>query len=102
MKTKKKEKEKIKKKEKEKKRRKNQSGKKNQVMGKKNQAVGERKRESEKGKEKILLVFRRSELNSLRTKVGSHNESYAWVPKSEFFIEAPRGMSFLLHWFLFT
>ena len=61
-----------------------------------NQVVGERKREMkrERGKEKIFPVFQRSELNSLRTKVGPRNKSYTWVPKSEFFVEAPRGWGF--------
>ena len=36
-----------------------------------------------------------------RDKVGPRNESYAWVPKSEFFDEAPRGKGFLLYWFFF-
>ena len=47
-----------------------------------------------RGKEKIFLVFRRSELDSSRTKVGPRNESYTWVSKSEFFVEAPRGRVF--------
>ena len=62
--------------------------------------MGERKRKRERGKEKIFPVFRLSELDSLRTKVGPRNESYAWVPKFEFFVKTPRGMGFLLHWFL--
>ena len=80
--------------------RKNQSGK-NQVVGKENQAVMERKRKRERGKENIFQVFQRSELDSPKTKVGPHNEIYAWVPKSEFFFEAPRGRGFLLYLFLF-
>ena len=86
---------KNKKKEKEKKMRKNQSGKKISPWGE-NQVVRER------GKENIFLVFQRSELDSPRTKVGLRNESYAWVAKSKFFVEAPRSRGFLLHWFLFT
>ena len=39
-------------------------------------------------------MFRRSELNSPRTKVSPHNESYAWVPKSKFFVEALGGRVF--------
>ena len=58
---------------------------------------GERKRKREREKEKIFPVFRRSELDSLRIKVGPRNESYAWVSKSEFFIETPKGRGFLLH-----
>ena len=76
-------------------------GKKKQAVGE-NQAVGERKRKRERGKEKIFPVFRLLELDCPRTKVGPYNKSYAWVPKSEFFAEAPRDRSFLLHWFLFT
>ena len=67
-----------------------------------NQAVGERKRKRERGKEKIFPVFRQSELDSPRTKVGQRNESYAWVSKSEFLVETPRDRGFFLHWFLFT
>ena len=59
------------------------------------------KMERKRGKKKIFLVFPWSELDSSRTKVGSRNESYAWVPKPDFFIEAPRGRGFLLHWFFF-
>ena len=55
-----------------------------------------RKRKRERGREKIFQVFQRSELNSPRVKVGPHNESYAWAPKSEFFIEAPIGRGSLL------
>ena len=62
-----------------------------------NQAVGEKKMKKVRGKENIFMVFRRSELNSSRTKVGPHNESYVWVPKSKFFVEAQRGKGFLLH-----
>ena len=45
--------------------------------------MGEEKKR-EKGKERILPEFRWSELDSPGTKVGPRNESYAWVPKSEF------------------
>ena len=81
---------------------KNQSEKKKkkQVV-RENKVVRERKRKREKGKEKIFPMFRQSELDSPRTKVGPHNESYTRVPKSEFFVEAPRGRGFLLQWFLF-
>ena len=48
----------------------------------------------ERGKKKIFPVFRRSELDSLRTKFCPCNESYEWVPKSEFLVEAPRGRVF--------
>ena len=58
---------------------------------------GEKKRKIERGKENIFPVFRRSELESPRTKVGPCNESYAWAPKSEFFVEAPRGRGVLLY-----
>ena len=92
---------KIKRKKREKKRKeKKRKGGKTKVE--KNQAVGERKRKMERGKEKIFPVFRWSELDSLRTKVGPRNESYTWAPKSEFFVEVPRGRGFLLHWFFFT
>ena len=105
MKTKKrKKKNKKKEKRKERKRKENEEKpkwKKNQVVGE-NQSMWERKRKGERGKENIFPVFRRSELDSPRAKVGPHNESYAWVPKSEFFVEAPRGRGFLLNWFLFT
>ena len=69
--------------------------------GKKKNSVWERKRKRERGKEKIFPVFRLSKLNSPRTKVGPRNESYAWVPKSEFFVETPKGRGFHLYWFLF-
>ena len=72
----------------------------NQAMGKECHIVGEKKK-MERGKERIFLVFRRLELDSLRTKVGPYNENYTWIPKSKFFIEAPRSRGFLLHWFLF-
>ena len=65
-------------------------------MGKESHTVGERKKK-ERGKERIFPVFRCSKLNSPRTKVGPRNESYAWVPKSKIFIEAPGGRGFLLH-----
>ena len=68
---------------------------------KKKNNTWERKRKMERGKEKIFPVFQRSELDSPRTKVGPLNKSYVWVPKFEFFVEAPRGRSFLLYWFLF-
>ena len=64
---------------------------------KKKNSVWERKRKRERGKDKILLVFRWSELDSPKTKVGPRNESYTWVPKSEFFMEAPKGRGFLLY-----
>ena len=72
---------------------------KNKREGKK--TVWERKRKMERGKEKIFPVFRWSDLDSPRTKVDPHNESYVWVPKSEFFVEAPRGKGFPLYRFLF-
>ena len=61
---------------------------------KKKNSAWERKRKRERRKEKIFPMFRRSELDSPRPKVGPRNESYAWVPKSEFFVEAPRGRGF--------
>ena len=70
-------------------------------MEKKNQAMGETKMKRERGKAKIFPVFRRSKLYCPRTKVGPRNESYTWVLKSEFFVEAPRGRGFLLYWFIF-
>ena len=99
MKTKKEDKEKNKKikkrekKEKEKKRRKNQSGKKIRPWGKSSRG-GEKKRKRERRKKKIFPVLRQSELDSSRTKIGLCNESYTWVSKSEFFVEAPRGRVF--------
>ena len=39
----------------------------------------------------IFPVFRRLELDSPRTKVGPRNESYVWLPKSEFFVKSPIG-----------
>ena len=99
MKTKEEEKQKKNKKRKERKIKENEEKpkwKKNQAMGE-NQAVRERKRKNEKRKENIFSVFRRSEFDSPRTKFGPHNESYACVPKSEFFVEALRGRGFLLH-----
>ena len=72
---------------------------------------GERKkrwREKKKKKKKRERHFpSRSPVNRIskrvgaRDKVGPHNKSYAWVPKSEFFVEAQRGKGFLLHWFPF-
>ena len=105
MKTKNKEKEKNKRKEKRKERKRKENEekgkwKKNRSLGKIKRG-GEKKRKKERGKEKIFPVFRRSKLDSPRTKVGLSNESYAWVPKSKFFVEALRGRSFLLYWFLF-
>ena len=89
-----------KKERKEKRKKKKRKGGKTKVE-KKIKLWGREKWKRERGKEKIFPVFRRSELNSLRTKVGSRNESYMWVSKSEFFVEAPRGRGFLLYWFLF-
>ena len=60
------------------------------------------KKKKERGKEKIFSVFRRSELDSSRTKVGQRNENYAWVPKSKFFVKVSRGMVFSYIGFLFT
>ena len=57
----------------------------------------EEKKEKRRGKEKIFPMFQRSELDSPRTKVSPRNESYAWVPKSEFFVEASRGRGFLIY-----
>ena len=65
------------------------------------QCVGKKKGKWEREKEKIFLVFRQSEINSLRTKVGPCQEGYAWVLKFEFFFEVPKGRGFLLHRFLF-
>ena len=65
---------------------------------------GREKGKEREGKKRFSRCFdcRSSiELDSPRTKVGPRNESYAWVPKSEFFVEALRGRGFLLHWFLF-
>ena len=65
-----------------------------------------RRREEKKKKRKRHLPLRspanrRSKRIGVRDKVGLSKESYMWVPKSEFFIEAPRGRDFLLYWFLF-
>ena len=49
-------------------------------MGRKRKNVGERK-------SKVFLVFRRSNLDNLRIKVGLCNESYAWVPKLVGFVK---------------
>ena len=76
--------------------RKERGNKEKEKITKKKLCVGEKK-ERERRKENIFPVFRRSKLNSLRTKVGPCNESYAWVPKSEFFVETPRGKGFLLY-----
>ena len=62
------------------------------------------KRDDEKRKKKRERQFpsrspanRQSKRVGARDKVGPRNESYAWVPKSEFFVEALRGRGFLLH-----
>ena len=61
-----------------------------------------RGKKKKKGKENIFSVFRRSELDSPRIKVVPRNKSYAWIPKSKFFVEAPRGRVFSYTGFLFT
>ena len=38
-------------------------------------------------KSKIFSVFQWSKLDSPRIKVGPHNESYAWAPKSWSFVK---------------
>ena len=81
--------------EKKRKKEKKKEKKKYSVRGKK------KKKKKERGKENIFSVFRRSELDSPRIKVVPRNKSYAWIPKSKFFVEAPRGRGFLLHWFPF-
>ena len=65
-----------------------------------------KRREKEKKKKEghfpsRSLANRLSKRVGARDKVSPHNKSYAWVPKSEFFVEAPRGRGFLLHWFSF-
>ena len=82
-------------------RKENEKEKKEERKKEKKNNVWERKRKRERRKEKIFLVFRWSELDSTRTKVGPHNKTYAWVLKFEFFVETPRGRGFLLYWFLF-
>ena len=67
----------------------------------KKKTVCGKKRKREREKDKIFPMFRRSELDNPRTKVGPRNKSYTWVPKSEFFVETSRGRGFLLHWFPF-
>ena len=66
---------------------------------------GERRKQKKKKKERHCpsrsLVNRLLKRIGARDKVGPHNKSYAWVPKSEFFVEAPSGRGFLLYWFLF-
>ena len=90
------------KKEKEKKRRKNESGKKIRPWGKSSR---ERRQKKKKKREwhfpSRSPANRRSKHIGVRDKVGPCNESYAWVSKSEFFIEALRGRGFLLYWFFF-
>ena len=59
--------------------------------GKEKKKRGEEK-SNRKGKEnerkrKIFPAFQWSELDGLRIKVGPHNESYAWVPKSRSFVK---------------
>ena len=49
--------------------------------------VGNRKGKKKNNKAFDFPVFRLSELNSLRTKVGPCNKSYVWVQKSEFFVK---------------
>ena len=66
----------------------------------KKKTVHGRERKRKRGKEKIFPMFRRSE-HGPRTKVCPCNESYTWVLKSEFLVEAPRGRGFLLYRFLF-
>ena len=46
---------------------------------------GKKKRKMERVKEKIFSVFQRSELDSPKTKVGPHNESYAWGTEIQIF-----------------
>ena len=63
-----------------------------------NQVWGREKKEKREREREDFPMFRQSELDSLRTKVGPHNESYAWVPKSEFFVEALRDRSCWEKW----
>ena len=64
-----------------------------------------RRKEKKKKRERYFPLRspanRQSKRVGARDKVGPRNESYAWVPKSKFFIETPRGSGFLLYWFLF-
>ena len=62
---------------------------KNERGWKENRIEKEKKKENrgEKGRRKKFSTFRRSKLDGPRIKVGPHNESYVWVPKSESFVK---------------
>ena len=62
---------------------------------------GEKKKKKEKHFPSRSPLNRQSKRFGAREKVGPRNESYAWVPKSEFFVKAKKGKGFLLHWFPF-
>ena len=59
---------------------------------------GGEEKEKRKKKERHLPsrspANRRSKRIGVRDKVGQCDESYTWVPKSDFFIEVPKGKSF--------
>ena len=62
---------------------------------------GKRKKREKKGKKKRDLRFssrspanRLSKLVGARGKVSLRDKGYAWAPKSEFFIEVPKGKGF--------
>ena len=94
-------KEKEKEKEREKKRKIKKEGECVRVRGKKD---GERRKKKKRERHfpSRSLVNRWSKCVGARDKVGPCNKSYAWVSKSEFFVEALRGKGFLLYQFLFT
>ena len=58
---------------------------------------GGEEKEKEKKKGTALpfaMANRRSKLVEARDKVGLRNKGYAWVPKSEFLVEVPKGRGF--------
>ena len=48
--------------------------------------IEKRKKRGDRDRE-IFPIFRRSKLDGPRVKVGPRNETYAWVPKSESFVQ---------------
>ena len=57
---------------------------------------GERKRKRKKERHfpSRSPANRRSKLVEARDKVGLRDKGYTWVPKSEFFVEVPKGRGF--------
>ena len=58
---------------------------------------GEEKEREKKNERRFplrSLANRRLKLVEARGKVGLCDKGYAWVPKSEFFVEAPKGRGF--------